>query len=90
VNRVPAKSSPLSFRSEAEKSLSSLNNPGGDGHKAPLCLDASRLVAQGMCIDRRHRDPQEIEEIEARTPVLVKPNRKERDFKVKIPYLKEK
>jgi hypothetical protein len=50
----------------------------------------TRSLARACCIDRRHRDPQEIEEIEARTPVLVKPNRKERDFKVKIPYLKEK
>jgi hypothetical protein len=49
-----------------------------------------KVMTLNLCIDRRHRDPQEIEEIEARTPVLVKPNRKERDFKVKIPYLKEK
>jgi hypothetical protein len=36
----------LSFRSEAEKSLRSLNNPEANGRKGALCVNTPRLVAR--------------------------------------------
>jgi hypothetical protein len=44
----------------------------------------------GWCAVRILRHQGLFEDIVSRTPVLLTPNRKERLFNVKIPYLKEK